>query len=469
MFDSKNVCHKEIKIFLIVLLMFAAQLYATSFPTLSNKQGIADRNNNILLESRYKVFEDKLAIGIQKYNYYWKNCENTIASSSQPNLQCPQGSLLFPKSKKEKELLKIHNYHCYSNKFIKQWTKRFQQNQKHHIQLAVVLWTSPKFYRDKGCEGFYFPLQKRHLMDGCYPTAEHYNDYEDWIRFTAFTFGKYIDHYIVWNEVDSTNWADSSTSKYPKKVMLKDKEFHMKRSFDIYKALLTRTITSVQDLDNVCSNGSECQNLIYISLNRDWYGHKILVRQSKEGDIHILWRNMNLLDYLWKTVGLQYDWSIAIHPYGDVYNQYPNILTFSTLKDLSSYQKIHINLNKKEANKAWLDYAQSKLFASEQNAGDKLKADDWKRKAKFICQAYDIGLKMPELIAMTHNHFQDNIQAKNKVPTKYTMLPASVKANLSDADRYETFQAYESTNPLVWGKTDTHFCCQSYKLGCLKN
>jgi len=75
---------------------------------------------------------------------------------------------------------------------------------------------------------------------------------------------------------------------------------------------------------------------------------------------------------------------------------------------------------------------------------------------------------MPEMIAMTHNHFQDNIQIKSKKPTKYAMLPASVEANLSNADEYETFQAYKSTNPYIWGKTNTHFCCKFYKLGCQK-
>lgn len=456
-----------IQILFLVITSSSFALENQSYNIPKNKQGIADRNYNLLLDERYSVLENNLSIGIQKYNYYWKNAENKIASSSKP-LSCPKGYTLFPKSDKQKKLLNMTNYHCYKKKFITEWGKRFKQNKKHHIQIAVVLWTAPKQYRDKGCEGFYFPLQHRYIMGGCYPAANHYDDYEDWIRFTAYHFGDYIDHYIVWNEVDSTNWADTSNSLYSKKDMITDMKYHMKRSFDIYTTLLKRTINAVEALDHSCMNvKGNCKNLIYVSLTRDWYSRIPTYHKNAKGAIHIRWRNMNLLDYLWKELGLKYDWSIAVHPYGNVYDKLENGLTFSTLKDLSAYQKAQID-SRKDKNRSWLSYTQSKLFASEQNAGHKVKPNDWKRKAKFICQSYDVALQMPELIAITDNHFQDNIHRKNKEPTKYTMLPASVKADLSDANRYETFQAYLSTTPDVWGKKDDHYCCKNYKLGCKK-
>jgi len=140
-------------------------------------------------------------------------------------------------------------------------------------------------------------------------------------------------------------------------------------------------------------------------------------------------------------------------------------LSFSTLKDLSAYQKAQID-SRKAKNRSWLSYPQSILFASEQNAGHKIKANDWERKAKFICESYDIAIQMPELIAITHNHFQDNIHRKNKKPTKHTMLPSSVKEDLSDADKYKTFRAYLSTTPNVWGIKNDHYCCKVHHLGC---
>ncbi len=440
---------------------------SSPYPALTNKQGIADRNNGILSKKRYDIFQNKLAIGIQKYNYYWRDAEDAIPSS--PDLTtCPKGYMLFPSNKEQKELYGIHNYHCYKKNFIHQWQKRFQQNIKHKIQVSLVLWTSPVKYRDPKCEGFDFGLQRRHLMSGCYPTPEHYDDYEDWIRFTAYQFGKYVDHYIVWNEVDSTNWADTSTSLYSKKDMTKDLKFHMKRSFDIYTELLKRTITAVNTLDQNCINTQEnCKNLVYVSLTRDWYSRIPTFHKNKKGAIHIRWRNMNLLDHLWRDLGLEYDWSIAVHPYGAVNSKHHNALTFSTLKDLSAYQKAQID-SRKVKERLWLSYPQSKLFASEQSAGHKVKADDWKTKAKFICESYDVAMRMPELIAITHNHFQDNIHRKNKKPTKHTMLPSSVKKDLSDAHKYETFRAYKSTTNELWNKKNNHYCCETYGIGCKK-
>ncbi len=431
----------------------------------SNKQGISDRNNRVLSDKRYSVLRDKLSIGIQKYNYYWREAENSSISSKAPQV-CKKGYLLFPKNKKQKKSLGFHNYHCYSKKFITNWKKRFRKNAEYDIQIAIVLWTAPEAYIDKGCEGFYFPLQKKRLKGGCYPTPQHYDDYEDWIRFTARVFGKYIDHYIVWNEVSSTNWADISTTKYPKKKIMKNLNFHMKRSFETYSTLLEKTITSVNQLDKKCLNHKgKCKNFIYLSLTHDWYSKKIKIRNDKKDSIHIDWRNMNLLDYLWNKFALKYDWSLVVHPYGDVYSKNRHALRFSTLSDLSKYQKNQINSYSKKT-RNWLSYPQSRLFASEQNVAGKVKANGWKEKAKYICESYDVSIKSPEIIAITHNHFQDNVINKKANPTIHTMLPAAVKKDLSDASKYETFQAYESTTPLTWNKKSNHYCCKKHNLGC---
>ncbi len=463
-----------IKRFFILFLFLSVECFAENFsqtvlpgyilPT--NKQGIADRNYNLLNETRYKVFEKELNFGIQKYNFFWRDAEDKVFSSREP-LKCPVGYSLFPQSKKVKQLLGTKKYHCYKDIFVNKWEKRFKKNTKHHIQQALVLWTAPNMYVDSGCEGFYFKLQKRHLISGCYPMPEYYDDYEDWIRFTAYRFGKYIDHYIVWNEIDSTNWADTSTIKYSKEAMKKDLKFHMNRSFNIYTTILKKTIKIIDDIDKKCMGfNEECKNFIYVSLTRDWYSRVPKAHQNKKtGAIHIRWRNMNLLDHIWRELGLNYNWSIAVHPYGDVYEKSTNSLRFSTLDELSNYQKTQIDFHKSKK-RSWLSYPQSRLFASEQNTGHKIEAENWKRKAKYICESYDVAQRMPEIIAITHNHFQDNIHHKNPKPTKHTMLPSSVKTDLSDAYRYETFQAYQSTALHRWGKKNEHYCCKQYKLGC---
>ena len=434
------------------------------YPIPSHKEGLADRNNNALSESRYEIFEKSIGFSLQKYNYYWRDAENAVKSSAEP-MECPEGYFLFPANAKQKSELKFHRYHCYKKDFVNRWEKRFVQNSSHSMNIAVVLWTAPTIYIDKGCEGFYFELQKRYLKGGCYPKEKHYDDYEDWIRHTAYKFGGYIDHYIVWNEADSTDWADASTSDYSKEEMVTDMQEGMRRSFEIYSELLKRTVRAVEDGDKVCSAvQGECRNFVYISTSWNWYSTKSFYYRSADGGLHIIWQNRNLLDYLWKSVGLDYDWAIATHPYGDVYSRSDTSLRFSTLTDLSDYQKREIE--KRSDGKNWLSYPQSRIFASEQNAGTGLKADDWKRKAKFICESYAVGLNMPALLAMTHNHFQDTINPLSQTPGKHTMLPPDLPENLEGAENYPTFEAYLSTSEALWEKSDDHYCCRELKLGC---
>lgn len=430
-----------------------------------SKQGITSRNYDIKSKKRYEIFENELTLGLQKFDYYWANAEDGTTSSNILST-CEKGYFLFPENKYQKNALGIHHYHCYKKSFSKKWNKILTTNASHHMQAALVLWTTPEQYRNQGCEGFYFGKQKRHLTEGCYPEPKHYNDYVDWVKFTAHRFGEYVDHYIVWNEIDSTNWADSSTIKFPKKLMAKNLKFHMERSFKIYTTLLKETINAVNSLDNICLDFTgDCKNLVYVSLTGDWYSRTPSVHKNKKGATHIRWRNINLLDYIWKELGIVYDWAIAIHPYGNVYGKSETSISFSTLTDLSSYQKAQID-SRKSKGRSWLSYPHSRLYASEQNVGHKIKPDNWKLKAKYICESYDVAVHMPEIIAITHNHFQDNKHRKNAKPTQHTMLPSSVSEDLSDANRYETFHAYRSTALHTWGKINDHYCCEQHKLGC---
>ncbi len=431
-----------------------------------NKQGLSGRNYGLLDDVRYKVYKDELHFGLQKFNYYWRDAETThLLSSEQP--ACPTGHTLFPHDDIQKKKLGINNFHCYKSSFIHKWDRLLKQNAKYKMQAAVVLWTAPTMYTDKGCEGFYFPLQKRYLKEGCYPTSEHYDDYEDWVRFTAHRFGKYIDHYIVWNEADLLNWADSSTTKDSKSEMLDDLSYHMKRSFSIYTHLLKTTITAVEELDQQCVGTEKvCKPLVYVSMTGDWYSRKVMTKVKKDGEVDIRWRSMNLLDYIWQELGLEYAWSIAIHPYGEVYGKSNHSLVFSTLKELSAYQKQKVK-NRKAYNRSWLSYPQSRLFASEQNIGGKVKADDWKAKARFICESYDVAMKRPEIIATTHNHFQDNVHRNSSAPSLHTMLPKTVGEKLKQAERFETYRAYESTREDNWYQDSTHYCCKEFSIGCM--
>ena len=424
-----------------------------------NKQGISDRNYDLLNNERYEILDKQMLLGIQKYNYYWMKGEDAKTSSENP-ISCDSSHFLFPSNETMRINLGIKKYHCYNSSYISNWERRFEINRSHNIQVAVVLWTTPAKYRNPGCEGFYFNLQDRYLKEGCYPDISHYDDYEDWIKFTSYRLGKYIDHYIVWNEVESTNWADSSTTEYSKEIMSNNLDFHMNRSFNIYNELFKRTITSVSNIDNICMNSTgPCKNLVYVSLNKNWGQSSPSVEINQNIVMH--WSNKNVLNSIWNNIGLNYPWAIAIHPYGDVHQKSSSGLSFSNLGILSQYQKNKIDSISGGA-RSWLSYPQSRLFASEQNS--KLN-DSIDGRAKFICEAYDVSFNNPSLIAMTHNHFQRNVNVSDS-STDFAMIPAAAGANLNNGSNYNTFNAYLSTNRNNWGITNNHFCCSLYNLGC---
>ena len=439
-----------------ILLFYIINLIATPFAAPPHKEGIAGRNYNVYNAHRYEILEHNLTFGLQKFNYYWRNAENGPVASKTP-MQCPKSYTLFPKNSEIKTKLGIHNYHCYKTSFLQNFEKFFAFNHRYGMQAAVVMWTAPLKYLDPGCEGFYFGLQKRHLTEGCYPTPEHYDDYEDWVRFTAHRFGHYIDHYIVWNEADLLDWADSSTTRYPRSVIKKDLPFHMKRSFDIYTNLLSRSINAVEALDSVCApDDHPCQNLVYISMTSSWDDEPSVKERSK--GLRIAWGGKSLVEAVWNEIGLKQPWAITVHPYGEVHEKAKK-MHIGTLSPLIDYQQKQIMSRSKAPASS---FAQSRLYLSEQNVNK----PEWEAKARFICEAHEVVLKTPQIIAVTHNHFQDHISKKALPPELHAMLPGSVGPSLHRADSYLTFRAYASTADGVWEKRNDHFCCEAYALGC---
>lgn len=455
------------KIIFCILILFSMSVGASpvllgKFPLPSNKQGIADRNYDVRDGERYRKLTQDLGIGIQKFNFYWANAEDGVRSSILP-VDCGVGYTQFPQNKDLLKKYGLSHYHCYKNQFVAQWQDILKNNASYGMQAALVLWTAPEQYLGNACRGVVRGGRK--TLFGCYPNRRSLDDYEDWVRFVALNFGAYVDHYIVWNEVEATDWAEVS-----------DTELNINRNrgrdtatlsgFDLYADLLKRTIRVVDSIDKTCIGFSgECKPMVYVSLDRDWYGNTPILTQDKKGNQHIKWRNQNLMDYLWANIGMDLPWSVAIHPYGDAYSHDDKGLTFDTLVDFSAYQRSQIEQRVGKA-KSWLDYPQSRIFASEQNVSHTLRIDEWHEKARFICQSYNIAEKLPQVIAITHNHFQGSIASEKN--DGYSMLPWQVGRTLEQAKNYETYRAYVSTQPSNWGQNNLHYCCTEFGEGCRK-
>ena len=140
--------------------------------------------------------------------------------------------------------------------------------------------------------------------------------------------------------------------------------------------------------------------------------------------------------------------------------------------------------------------------------------DDVKR-GRNICYAHALASATPEVIGVTHNFFQDNPNGSEQGGQDYGLIPGNISGDLSNGTGmcvqgvrvlcllsqalvrlwgrclgwgeqvvtvvpcreprgpgscalcsmrtgYPTFDAYNSTSPDVWGKSNTHYCCRHW-------
>ena len=68
---------------------------------------------------------------------------------------------------------------------------------------------------------------------------------------------------------------------------------------------------------------------------------------------------------------------------------------------------------------------------------------------------------------MTSSHqFHDSPGGSEQGGQDYGLIPGNVSADLSNGAGHPTFDAYVSTSPSQWGKSDSHFCCTQWTAGC---
>lgn len=105
------------------------------------------------------------------------------------------------------------------------------------------------------------------------------------------------------------------------------------------------------------------------------------------------------------------------------------------------------------------------LFASEQGWPFPSCCDNVKR-GRNICYAHALAADTPAMVAVTHNFFQDNPAGSEQGGQDYGLIPGNVSGDLSNGPGNPTFDAYNSTSPLVWEASNDHYCCSRWSMGC---
>jgi hypothetical protein len=88
-------------------------------------------------------------------------------------------------------------------------------------------------------------------------------------------------------------------------------------------------------------------------------------------------------------------------------------------------------------------------------------------RARNICFAHGLAASLPEVIAVTHNFFQDSKGGSEQGGQDYGLIAGNISGDLSDGTGYPTFDAYNATSPTVWGRSDANYCCEKWRVGCL--
>ena len=87
--------------------------------------------------------------------------------------------------------------------------------------------------------------------------------------------------------------------------------------------------------------------------------------------------------------------------------------------------------------------------------------------ARNICLAHSLSLAQG-VWAVTHNLFQSLVPSSQGGSGDFSLIdePPIVALTLSNGPGHETFDAYASLHPGVFGKSPSHYCCVRWKVGC---
>ncbi|RYF52157.1 MAG: hypothetical protein EOO38_01165 [Cytophagaceae bacterium] len=406
------------------------------------KQGVTDwiYQPSVPLGRRYDALA-KLGIGLKTYNYFWGGVEGSVAASTAP-LRCPGGTMMVPGSEAERRAQGYHKYHCYNSGQVSMFDAMLALDQKHGLQSVAIIWNTPPMYRVPGCQGFDNGGQREY--GGCVPNDGAMDEYEDFINFLASRYnggavGK-LSHFIIWNEVASSAWFDYSPTVDTSRPV--NDGSARARWLDKYVDMLSRSRRAV---DRHSRDALVEISLDYIFNSDGIYG----------GKAHI--GGKAILDGIWSRVGTSFDWSVAIHPYGDPADadHGPGIFNFFGLRYLTQYQQQQLSAR---GVRQPLQAPQSWLIASEQGWFD-IPLDS---RALNMCKAHNIIVSMPNVIGATHNY----LQASDASGDGLGLIPAAAGQLFERGPQYPTYLAYVSTGPDFWGKRDDHYCCQRAHLGC---
>lgn len=421
------------------------------------------------LTLRYAHLSAEVMPGVRRYNLFWSSLEAVPSSPTLP-ASCPPGTQVTPASEAARVARGYNRYHCYDAALLERFDDILARDAAIGAASGIIAYGSPDWAQHPGCTGFPWPPNPNY-KSGCLPW-DALPDWEDYINLLVERWhapwgsGRAsVSALCIWNEWQSCGgWADGSPV-LPNRATGHEPPFFTPAQMAVYAGM-------VANMTLLAGRAAARQNPenVMLWLSTD---HFNVAPKLAAGDIgHI--GLYELLDAVWPLVNLTVPWGIAVHPY-DAGDPRANlsahgIYTFATLRaDVAEYQC------RKLAEVAGVPLAdcyawpQTQMWASEQGwpQGPTMNKT---LQGRNICLAHELSLAQ-RLWAVTHNMFQGATPSNQGGGGDYSLIdePPVIAANLSSAaqSNRDTYLAYMSTAPDVFGLTDDHYCCTRWAVGCM--
>lgn len=489
---------------------------ASTYTFNANKMGLDDQNyvltqalDSATIAARNEQLQSDMAPSVHRYNMFWSSFESSGTPSSSSPVTCNSGYYMVPPDSSGLKVNggKYNNYRCisYGQEVLTQ--ELLQADEAIGWESAAIIWCAPVYARDPACAGqpevatesapdnytdtyanftitqtaisatisAQLPtlVQPPQVLENstqgnvaaesaldssgcsCVPADAFMPDFQDFIAYLgdrvnngAARFG----HYIIWNECANSYWTDVSPRIDVTQVVTAEGQ---QIWVNTYANMIKLAQAVVQQ-----------PALVYVSTDR-WWGVPPVLTSWNIGRAHM--GTQNLLVGLWEVLGIETEWSLVMHVYGDIgsnemdmQNGIVNAYGWPTVYIVAAWQNQQLAsaIANTPGTSYTMDNAPQRVIAATEQGWQASQNDDQTR-AEWLCQAFNYADQVDTLAWMSWFDFQLGSTADD-----WSLVPSGSDPDLDNGQSSVTYQAMIASNPAKWGVDSSNYCCANVNVGC---
>ena len=489
---------------------------ATSYSFPANKMGLDDQNfvltenlDPATIAARNVKLQSDMAPSVHRYNMFWSSFESSPTPSSDQPISCDGGYVQVPADPSGLKANggKYNRYRCISYGMQVLTQELLQADAAIGWESAAIIWCAPPYARDPGCMGqpevasesapdnytdtyanfsitqsavsavvaatlpvLIEPPQvlenstqgnvaSESALDSsgcsCVPADAYMPDFQDYIAYLSEEVNSgsaRFAHYIIWNECANSYWTDIS----PRIDVTQPVTAQGQQTWvNVYANMIKLTQEVVQQ-----------PALVYVSTDR-WWGVPPALTDWHIGRAHM--GTQNLLLGLWGALGIETEWSLALHVYGGIdsmemngENGIVNAYGWPTVYIVAAWQlqQLQSAIANTPGTQYTVDNAPQRILAASEQGWQASQTDELTR-AKYLCQGFDYGNKVGQLAWISWFDFQ-----LSSTPDDWSLVLGGIDPDLDNGQSSLEYQAMIASNPDKWGVDASNYCCVNAQVGC---